>query len=194
MLISTAAPSNDAGRSGIRTRIDGAAGFTLIEIGLVLLIISVIVALVVPRFRDQSSAELMSQARRMAITFRYLQDQAVLNGRVYRLNFDLDQQRYFVTSAEEGDELGGSFAKDSGTLTKDVALPASMQIADVDVPMISGKLYEGLSFTQFYPDGSVEPTVVHLDNGQQVYTLYVPDGLTGRAYVASGYLDLGTPG
>src|SRR5262245_43251673 len=194
MRISTAAPSSEAGPSGIRARIDSAEGFTLIEIGLVLLIISVIVALVVPRFRDQSQAELMAQARRMAITFRFLQEQAVLNGRVYRLNFDLDQQRYFVTSDEEGVDLGGAFTTESGTLTKDVALPASMQIAAVDVPMISGKLYEGVAFTHCYPDGSVDPTVVHLDNGQQVYTLYVPDGLTGRAYVASGYLDLGTPG
>jgi type II secretory pathway pseudopilin PulG len=189
------APSAGRRRRGrVRARRGAEAGFTLIEIGLVLLIIAVVVALVVPRFRDQSHAELLKETRKLATTFRYLQHEAILNGRVYRLNIDLDQQRYFVTSAEEGDLLEGGFERASGILARDVALPASLQIADVDVPMISGKLYEGVAFTHFYPDGYVDPTVVHLDNGQEVYTLYVPDGLTGRSYVASGYLDLGAGG
>lgn len=173
----------------VRARAD--AGFTLIEIGLVLLIIAIAVALVVPRFRDQSHAELISQTRKLASTFRFLQQEAILNGRVYRLNIDLDQQRYFITSAEADSDVNG-FTQETGILGRNVALPASLQIADVDVPLVSGKLYEGLAYTHFYPDGYVDATVVHLDNGQEVYTLYVDQPITGRAYVASGYLDLGT--
>ena len=191
MATSTVAPSTEPQAA---RRLYRQAGFTLIEIGLVLLIISVIVALVVPRFRDQSHAELVAQTRKLATTFRFLQHEAILNGRVYRLNFDLDQQRYFVTSAEGEEADMDAFTQETGILGRDVALPASMQIADVDVPMITGKLYEGIAFTHFYPDGYVDPTVVHLDNGQEVYTLYVADGLTGRAYVAAGYLDLGARG
>jgi general secretion pathway protein H len=193
MPTSTAAPSTDHVRP---TPVGGSqGGFTLIELGLVILIISVIIALVVPKFRDQSHVELVSQTRKLATIFRFLQQEAVLNGRVYRLNFDLDQQRYFITSADADDETGGNFQQEhGGVIGKNVTLPASLQIADVDVPFIGGKLYEGVAFTHFYPDGSVEPTVVHLDNGQEAYTLYVPNGLTGRAYVSSGYLDLGPHG
>jgi general secretion pathway protein H len=194
MPISTAALSTEADPPGARRRQEG---FTLIELGLVLLIISVIIALVVPRFRDQSHAELISQTRKLATIFRFLQQEAILNGRVYRLNFDLDQQRYFVTSADADDMADGSgsgFQQESGVVGKNVALPASMQLADVDVPFLGGKVYEGIAFTQFYPDGYVDPTAVHLDNGQEVYTLYVENGLSGRAYVSSGYLDLGKQG
>jgi general secretion pathway protein H len=204
MATSTAAPSIERGLlSGARRgparrlRSRGAprraradSGFTLIELGLVLLIIAIAVTLVAPRFRDQSHAELISQTRKLATTFRFLQHEAILNGRVYRLNFDLDQQRYFVTSADQSDEFG-AFTQESGIVGRDVVLPASLQIADVDVPLVTGKLYEGVAFTHFYPDGYVDATVVHLDNGQEVYTLYVDQPLTGRAYVASGYLDLG---
>lgn len=189
MPTSTAAISIDAGRPRRTER-----GFTLIELGLILLIISVVVALVVPRFRDQSHAELISHSRKLATMFRFLQQEAILTGRVYRLNFDLDQQRYFVTSADADEPLGGGFRREGGVVGKNVILPPSLQIADVDVPFIGGKLYEGITFTHFYPDGYVDPTVVHLDNGQEVYTLYVPNGLTGRAYVSSGYLDLGPRG
>lgn len=165
------------------------AGFTLIEIGLVLLILAIVVALAVPRFRDQSHAELLAQTRKLAATVRFLQDEAILNGRVFRLNFDLDQQRYYVTSAD-ADDPEADFRYESGLLTRAVVLPASVQMADVNVPTVSGKLYEGVTFAHFYPDGYVDPIVVHLDNGQEVYTLYVPDGMTGHPYVASGYVDL----
>ena len=158
-----------------------------------LLIISVVLALAVPRFRDQSHAELIAQTRKLAATFRFLQQEAILDGRVYRLSVDLDQQRYFVSAAEVGGE-GGVAAPVSGILARDVVLPSTVQIADLDVPHLGGKAYEGVGFAQFYPDGYVDSIAIHLDNGQEAYTLYVPNGLTGRAYVASGYVDLGTRG
>lgn len=168
-------------------------GFTLIELGLVLLIIAVVLALVVPRFRDQSHAELIAQTRKLAATFRFLQQEAILDGRIYRLSVDLDRQRYAVSSAEAGG-VDGTAGPAPGILAREVVLPSTVQIADLDIPHLGGKAYEGVGFTNFYPDGYVDPIVVHLDNGQEVYTLYVPDGLTGRAYVAAGYLDLGTRG
>ena len=183
-------PTSPISTSNERRRREG--GFTLIEIGLVLLIIGTIVALVVPRFRDQSRAELQAQTRKLAATFRFLQEEAILNGRVYRLNFDLDQQRYFVTEADVFDEE--SFRQTStGILARDVTLPSTVQIADVDAPESAGKLYEGIALAHFFPDGFVEPLAIHLQNGEEFYTLYVANGLTGRAHIAAGYIDLGAP-
>jgi general secretion pathway protein H len=190
MPTSTAAPSTDRDRSRLR----GSAGFTLIDLGLVLIIIGIVITLVVPHFTDQSRAALASQTRKLAAVVRFLQDEAVLNGRVYQLNFDLDQQRYFVTSADGDTDLGGGFQRESGILAHDTVLPTNVQIADVNVPMVGGKLSEGVAFAHFYPDGTVDQMVVHLDNGQEAFTLYVPDGFTGHAYVASGYLDVAAHG
>lgn len=181
-------PTSPTSTSSERASREG--GFTLIELGLVLLIIGTIVALVVPRFRDQSLAELQAQTRKLAATFRFLREEAILNGRVYRLNIDLDQQRYFVTEAD----LNESFRNTTGVLGRDVILPSTVQIADVDTPESGGKLYEGVALAHFFPDGFVEPTVVHLQNGQEFYTLYVANSLSGRAHVAAGYIDLGTGG
>ena len=180
-------PTSPTSTSNERRRREG--GFTLIEIGLVLLIIATVVALVVPRFRDPSRQELQSQTRKLAATFRFLQEEAILNGRVYSINFDLDQQRYFVTEADVGDDAG--FTQTTGILSRDVTLPSTVQIADVDTPQSGGKLYQGVALAHFFPDGFVEPTAVHLQNGQEFYTLYVANSLTGRAHIAAGYIDLG---
>ena len=74
-------------------------GFTLIELGIVLLVIAIAVGMIVPRMRDRSYAELQSHARKLANTLRFVRDEAVLNGRVYELMIDLDQQGYFVSSS-----------------------------------------------------------------------------------------------
>jgi type II secretory pathway pseudopilin PulG len=163
------------------------SGFTLIELGLVLLIIGVVLALTIPRFRDRSHAELLSQVRRMAVTFHFLRQEAILDGRTYRLNYDLDRQRYFVTEAQRGPGET-AFVPAEGILSHGVTLPAPVAITDVSLPLIAGKLHEGVVYTHFYPDGYVDLTVVHMDNGREAYTLRV-DPLSGRVYLTTGYQD-----
>jgi general secretion pathway protein H len=171
----------------LTTRAGREAGFTLIEIGVVLLVIGIVLGIVVPRFRDSSHAELVAASRKLALTFRFLRHEAILNGRTYRLNYDIDQQRYWVTSADEIDE-GGGFEREEGLLADDIVLSPPIGIADVVLPLVAGKLQEGLAYTHFYPDGYVDLTVVHLDNGREAFTLRV-DSLTGRVHVTPGYLD-----
>ena len=92
-----------------------------------------------------------------------------MNGRTYRLNYDIDQQRYWVTSADEVDG-GGAFEREEGLLARDIVLAPPIGIADIVLPEVGGKLQEGLGYTHFYPDGYVDLTVVHLDNGREAYT------------------------
>jgi type II secretory pathway pseudopilin PulG len=155
--------------------------------GVVLLVIGIVAGMVVPRFRDNSHAELVAASRKLALTFRFLRHEAILNGRTYRLNYDIDQQRYWVTSADEVEE-GGAFEREEGLLARDIVLVPPIGIADVVLPLVGAKLQEGLGFTHFYPDGYVDLTVVHLDNGREAYTLRV-DSLTGRVHVIPGYQD-----
>jgi prepilin-type N-terminal cleavage/methylation domain-containing protein len=165
----------------------GQAGFTLIEIGVVLLVIGIVIGMVVPRFRDNSHAELVAASRKLALTFRFLRHEAILNGRTYRLNYDIDQQRYWITSADEIDGEA-AFQREDGLLARDVVLTPPVGISDIVLPLVGGKLQEGFAYTHFYPDGYVDLTVVHLDNGREAYTLWV-DSLTGRVHVTAGYQD-----
>lgn len=163
-------------------------GFTLLEVSLVLLIFAIILTFAVPRLRDPSSQELASHVRRLATTFRFLRSEAVLNGRVYLLNYDLDQQRYWITSEDAPGGVGGGADNELGIFARPVALPNTVAFSDIVFQGV-GKLAQGQMFTRFFPDGYVEPTVVHMDNGRQAFTLTVWP-LTGQVSIYDGYRDL----
>lgn len=167
-----------------------AAGFTLLEISLVLLIFAVILTFAIPRLRDPSAQELQSNVRKLATTFRFLRNEAVLNGRVYLLNYDLDQQRYWITSEAAPDGSSGAgvdVEQELGLFARPTTLPNTVAFSDIVFQGV-GKLAQGQMFTRFYPDGYVEPTVVHMDNGRQATTLTIWP-LTGQVSIYDGYRD-----
>lgn len=166
----------------------GDAGFTLLEITLVILIISVMLALVVPKFRDRGRAEMMAQAHRLELIFRLLRNEAVLNGYAYRLNFDLDQQRYWVTPHEAASVDLAQFAADVGSLARGTRLPAEVTMTDIALPMMGEKFAQGQAFTVFYPDGSVDITVIHLATTKEAYTLWF-EPRSQKLRSRSGYWD-----
>ncbi len=184
MPISTTAGDRRSGRR----RFDGQAGFTLLEVSLVILILGVMLVFVVPRFRDRGRAEMLSQARRLALTFRLLRDEAVLNGSPLRLNYDLDQQRYWVTPHEASTVDLAQFAADIGSLARGTKLGPEVAIADVSLPMMGVKIAQGQLFTVFYPDGSVDITVIHLTTATQTYTLWF-EPRSQRLRSREGYWD-----
>lgn len=175
------------GRGGDNERsgagLDREAGFTLLELSLVIVIVGLMLTIVLPRFRDSGHAEMLAQAHRLQQIFRLLRSQSVLNGQPYRLNFDLDQERYWV-SPEEGTDLA-DFARDLGQLSRGTQLPEPVSLLDVDLPTMAGKVSQGQIFTVFYPDGSVDPTAIHLSDGNNALTLWLSG--VGRLNVTQGY-------
>ncbi|MCX8071518.1 MAG: GspH/FimT family pseudopilin [Candidatus Binatia bacterium] len=167
--IGTARPSLARARRGW---FGGNHGFTLIELSLVLLLLSVVLVAVVPRFRNRERAELLAHAQRLQLTFRFLRNQAVLSGVTYRLHFDLDQQRYWAALDESGSMDLAQFVSEVGSLARGVSLGDNVFISDVALPLEGVKVAQGSIFTLFYPDGTTEPTVIHLATSHEAYTLW----------------------
>jgi prepilin-type N-terminal cleavage/methylation domain-containing protein len=181
MPISTTAPTERRG-------LGNDAGFTLLEIALVVLIISVVLGLTIPRLRDRGHAELNAQAHHLELTFRLLRSEAALNGYAYRLNYDLDQQRYWVTPHEQASVDLAQFAADMGKLARGTRLNGDVLLTDVALPTLAGKVAQGQIFTVFYPDGSVDPTIIHLATPREAYTLWF-EPMHGRLKGREGYFD-----
>jgi prepilin-type N-terminal cleavage/methylation domain-containing protein len=187
MPTSTAGTRERDGRGGGRRvgrRVGNTAGFTLIEISLALLIMAIMLTLLLPRLRDPGRAELVSQGRRLVMTFQLLRSEAVLNGVAYRLNYDLTQQRYWVT-ADEGADLE-ELVHSLGGLARGTQLKDPVGFADIVMPTLAGKVNQGQIYTVFYPDGSVDPTVIHLASPREAYTLWL-NPMNGRLNMAAGY-------
>ncbi len=197
---------NSRSRAGSRRR---QGGFTLIELGLVILIIGVMLAIAIPRLGNRTYKQLGSETRKLALAVRYLRHAAILNGRTYRLVYDLDNHVYWtevsdVTASDidEGeDDIDGEldselFAEERAeSFARDTDGPIGLKkfkeptgFSDVNLPETFGQVFEGQAYTGFYPDGSVDVTVIHLDNGQDAYTLYVIDPILGQVFVEPGYL------
>jgi len=202
-------------RTGCRLRERGfsEAGFTLIELGLVLLILGAMLTIAIPRLGDRSYKHLESQARKLAVTIRYMRHAAILNGRTYRLVIDLDNAEYVAAVGERdgvpkdsqsaesagddsGDPLGGiadrseeEFLTDWNGPIQRVHLGEDLAFSDANLPLTTGKQFEGTTWVQFYPDGYVDVCVIHIDNGQDVFTVYVDNPIMGRVNVTPGYLE-----
>ncbi len=161
------------------------AGFTLLELTLVIAIIMVMLGLAIPRLRDSSVAELKAQSHRLAMTFKLVRDEAILQGIPFQINFDLDEQRYWITSA---DPLGGDNAASTlGRLARGFSLNRDVGIADVMLPAAGAKVNQGRVYTIFYPDGTVDPTVIHLASETQAFTLHL-NPMNSRLEMTPGYV------
>ncbi len=90
-----------AGSWAPRTRrVRREAGFSLIEIMVVLTIISVVFAGTIIGFRSLLKSELRSTATKLAAAIRYSYDRAISTGAYYRLHVNLDDQTYQLERSE----------------------------------------------------------------------------------------------
>jgi len=163
------------------------SGFTLLELTVVLFILGLLVAAITPRLGDVSGARLETAAKRLAAVVRYVSGEAALRNQPYRLNYDLDKQKYWVTklvATQESEE----FRNDLTPLSRPVHLPSTITFADVQAPGV-GRISTGQVYTHFLPQGYADPTVIHLrDQRSRIVTVLIPP-LTGEAQIYEGYVD-----
>lgn len=92
----------------------GGGGFTLLELVLVMLVISLIAATVVPAMRNFAHGRrLGDSATHIVALVNYARAQAIAEGRTYRLNLDLTAGTYGLTARtyDSFDNLGNDFGQ-----------------------------------------------------------------------------------
>lgn len=76
-------------------------GFTLLELLVVLVIISFMVAFVGPRLADSiTNTNLKTVSKRIAASLRYVRSQAISESRTYEAIFDLDKNRMVIRGSQ----------------------------------------------------------------------------------------------
>jgi general secretion pathway protein H len=162
------------------------AGFTLIEIMVVLVIIAMTAALVLPRLPDTEAGKLKSSARNLASGIRFLNDQAIMTKGLYRLQLNLTDASVTISKvSQSGEEL----PPDDQFMNRRL-IEEGIAIEDVTDPQL-GTVTEGQVVIPFGPGGNRDPLIIHLkgDKGQYTVIAY-PSG--GKVQVLEGYQEMPT--
>ncbi len=160
-----------------------AAGFTLIEVSVVVLMIGIFAFLVLPRFELAARGELAATAKRLGGMTRYLFNEAALTGLEHRLIYDLERGSYRAVRLESSGEL-----TPVGGPGRPADLHGDVRFRDLSLPG-RGTFSSGEVVTTIHPTGWLEETVVHLENrkGEQLTVHILP--LTGGEETYAGYRD-----
>lgn len=160
------------------------AGLHAARLAVVIFIMGLMLTLALPYLGGFREAALKSQARRMAGRATYMFDEATGHKLVLRLIFDLDNNGYAAAQLDPY-AVTPVFAPDNSLSGKPVMLPAAIRIRDVTIEGI-GTVNKGVVATNFYPEGYVDATVIHLeDASDDVMTLEISP-LTGQVAIIAG--------
>lgn len=147
------------------------AGFTLLEMILVLFLLGGVLALAVPRI--VIGEDLASSGRRFISALRALQAMAVASQKPLKIYVDLDKGTYWtmiVDGKEEKLPLDASW-----TVAR--TLPEPIRFTDVTVG--STKRVAGRIDFSIYPNGRIDPLTVHLADGSNAILGIAVESLTG---------------
>lgn len=151
--------------SGIRQH-DTDAGFTLLELILVMLILSTVLAMAAPSLRGFfGSRQSQDAAAQILALTQFARSQAISEGVVYRLNFDTKDRVYWLTAWKSGSfqELQTEFGQ-VFTLPRDMI----MELEDAEKE-------DGKPFVEFTPQGTVTAATIRLiDRGGRALEVTCP--------------------
>jgi len=161
------------------------SGFTLIELIVVLVIVSIAAALIAPRLPSTEDMELKSSARATATLLRYLGERSTGSKNIYRLRINMTDNSLSVTrKLPSGDEI----PPDDSLLSRKV-LAKGITIADLQSPRI-GKVTEGEFAMDFGAGGLSDFLTLHLCAAKgECYTVAgYPQG--GKVKLLAGYQEV----
>lgn len=160
------------------------AGFTLIEIAVVMAIIGMVLLLVMPRLPSSDGENLKISARTLASTLRYLQEKAATSHTGYYLTFMPGTESVRI-SLIGGD---GNAQEPSDPLLQKPTVKEGITVADVRIPRL-GKISDGQVRLDVGAGGIRDFVTIHLRSAEgQFWTVMAyPSG--GKVASFEGYLE-----
>jgi type II secretion system protein H len=128
------------------------AGFTLLELILVMMIICMVLAMAAPSLRGFFASRQTADAGvRIVALAEYARAQSAAQGRCYRLNMDAKEGTYWLTV-----QRGGAFVRLESEFGRTFHLPEGTEVSwEDDTEAEAGHL-------DFYPDGRTRAATIQL--------------------------------
>jgi general secretion pathway protein H len=164
------------------TRPSPGGGFTLVELVVVLVILSVAALLVYPKLSATGDAGLRSSARSISATIRYLEDRAVATKSAYRMKINLNGSDIEILKVmPDGEE---QHADD--VLTDRALIADGISVSDVITSRL-GKVSEGEVRIDFSPLGLDGFFTIHLRSPKGRFYTVQAYPRSGRVKVFENY-------
>lgn len=161
------------------------SGFTLLELLVVMVLISIMAAMVVPRLPSTESMALKSSARSIAALLRYLGERSSASKNVYRLHVNISENTIKVTrKLPSGEEA----PPDDPLLSRKV-LESGIAIVDLQSPRL-GTVTEGEILLDFGAAGLSEFLTIHLNSPQGESFTVAGYPASGKVKLLAGYQEL----
>jgi len=138
-------------------------GFTLVELAVILLIITVCVTVVFPKFSNAlfEQQRLKSSVNKIASIAEYARQRAVSTHFTHQLHFNIGQGTYWVTAFEPD----GKLIPMADGLSLKGRLPEDIRFSGIEFPDIRSDLGEVVTI-EFSPQGWIEPATVYVDSSK----------------------------
>ena len=182
-----------AARKIMRTSPTGSRGFTLIEIIVVVVLISILATMtVLSMYSGASPAKLRGSAQRLLVAARFARDFATTHRCKSRLMIDPDKQQYAITFQPDPQHDPSKFVPLATTLGKVQSLSQGIRFVNLRIVPRQGRDQldpprRETNYITFEPTGSADAAVLEVTNGKQSYSvLIVPH--TGYAKLIEGTL------
>lgn len=159
------------------------AGFTLLELIVVLFLVSLIAALIFPRLPSSQASDLRNSARQLAVLMRYLEERAVATKKTYYLRINLDEDRLSVSRKETDDNKNG---QDDDQFLKRQPLAKGIRVSDISTDQL-GTINTGEALISYGPGGRSAPLLLHLAAPDNSYYTIQALPVSGSIKVAAGY-------
>jgi prepilin-type N-terminal cleavage/methylation domain-containing protein len=159
-------------------------GFTLMEMAVVIVIISMVALIVLPLLPSSSAAELRNSARRLSTVVRYLGERSVTTKTPYRMRLDLNDSTVVIKKMVSGEETTPEDPFFSRNILDD-----GVSIEDIEIQRL-GKLGEGVVDVDFGAAGLGEFLVIHLKGGKEGRFTVTAIPYGGRVEVLEGYREI----
>lgn len=162
-------------------------GFTLIEVAVVLLLITIILGLAIPRLHGQFfSNDLGRTTRMIGGLAQEARLSAMREGKTYGMEIDPSQHHLRVFRDEV--LVDGSTKKTSSREIKAVKIPDSVTITDIWISG-NGKV-RGQVDLYFSPKGRADHAIIHLQDAKGDQVSLVIEPFLDRVKSVPGYLDV----
>ncbi len=157
------------------------AGFTILEMLIVLFLLTVVVVVVLPRISLEE--DLSSTGRKLVGVLRTFQGLAATSQQPLKLYLDLDQGTYWMMLVEGKEER---LPLDPGWKTPR-SLPESIRFTEISVGQ--DKHLSGRVDVSFFANGRIEPVTMYLMDAKNNLLGLAVDSLTGGIRVSDERLD-----